>query len=152
MTKEIVRTAGAGAWCCQDLSATVIDARHEGVDIQAGVMPLEVLVGPDGLHHPNIAIVNGFEADGAVAYLASELIEGRTLVDLVDQQHRRRFGLERLPQLAAQDVVGDVVDAGVAKLRIAQPRHRVVFVESLLRLGGRLDVPLQQRAAARLLR
>ena len=29
----------------------VADARHEGVDIRAGVMPLEVLVGPDGRAH-----------------------------------------------------------------------------------------------------
>ncbi len=71
------------------------------------------------------------------------------LVDLVDQHHRRRRRLERLPQHAALDVVGDVADMLVAQLRIAQPRHRVVFVESLLGLGRRLDVPLQQRPRQR---
>ena len=35
----------------------------------------------------------------------------------------------------------------VAELAVAQPRHRVVFVEPLQRLGGRLDVPLDQRRA-----
>ena len=57
---------------------------------------------------------------------------------------------EGLPQFAALDVVGDVGDLGVAELAVAQPRHRVVFVEALLRLGGRLDVPGQQRRAERL--
>ena len=42
--------------------------------------------------------------------------------------------LERVPQHAALDVVRDVADVLVAELRIAQPRHRVVFVEALLRL------------------
>ena len=39
---------------------------------------------------------------------------------------------------------------GVAELAVAQPRHRVVFVEALLRLGGGLDVPGQQRRIERL--
>src|SRR5208282_3888100 len=47
-------------------------------------------------------------------------------------------------------VVADVLDAGVAQLAVAQPRHRVVFVEPLQRFGGRLDVPLDQRRAERL--
>ncbi len=42
------------------------------------------------------------------------------LVDLVDQQHRALVRRERLPQLAAANVVGDVVHALVAQLRIAQ--------------------------------
>ena len=57
--------------------------------------------------------------------------------------------LERLPQHAALDVVRDVGDVLVAELRVAQPRHRVVFVQALLRLGRRLDVPLEQRPAER---
>ena len=56
---------------------------------------------------------------------------------------------ERLPELALADVVGDVVDALVAELAVAQPRHRVIFVEALMRLGGRLDVPFDQRRAER---
>ena len=57
---------------------------------------------------------------------------------------------ERLPQLALADVVADVADARVAELAVAQAAHRVVFVEALQRLGGRLDVPLDQRHAERL--
>jgi hypothetical protein len=45
--------------------------------------------------------------------------------------------------------VRDVADVLVAELRIAQARHRVVFVQPLLRLGRRLDVPLQQRPPER---
>ena len=72
------------------------------------------------------------------------------LVDLVDQQHRPLVGDERVPQFAALDVVADVGDALVAELAVAQARHRVVFVEALQRLGGRLDVPLDQRRRQRL--
>ena len=72
------------------------------------------------------------------------------LVDLVDQQHRPLVGDEGVPQLAALDVVADVLDALVAELAVAQARHRVVFVEALQRLGGRLDVPFDQRRAERL--
>ena len=72
------------------------------------------------------------------------------LVDLVDQQHRPLVGNEGVPQFAALDVVADVLDALVAELAVAQARDRVIFVQALQRLGGRLDVPLDQRRAERL--
>jgi hypothetical protein len=67
------------------------------------------------------------------------------LVDLVDQQRHRLLGGEGLPQDALDDVVMDVLDLLVAELAVAQAAHRVVLVQALLRLGGALDVPLQQR-------
>jgi hypothetical protein len=57
--------------------------------------------------------------------------------------------LEGLPQRALHDVVADVADFLVAELRVAQARYGVVFVQALVRLGGGLDVPLQQRPAQR---
>src|SRR5260370_1087836 len=42
------------------------------------------------------------------------------LVNLVDQQDRRLWRLERLPELSRHDVVGNVVDALVAELAVAQ--------------------------------
>ena len=39
------------------------------------------------------------------------------------------------------------MDTRIAQLAVAQPRYRVVFVESLQRLGGRFDVPLDQGCA-----
>ena len=69
------------------------------------------------------------------------------LVDLVDEQHRALGRGERLPELAAPDVVADVRDPRVAELRVAQARDRVVLVEPLLRLRCRLDVPDEQRRA-----
>ncbi len=69
------------------------------------------------------------------------------LVDLVDQHHGLLIGLEGVPQLAAHDVVADVMHARIAKLPVAQAGDRVVFVKPLLRLGGGLDVPLDQRHA-----
>ena len=57
---------------------------------------------------------------------------------------------ERLPQFAAADVVGDVVDPRIAELAVAKPGDRVIFVEALMRLGRRLDVPFDQRRAERL--
>ncbi|KAG0930566.1 hypothetical protein G6F31_017001 [Rhizopus arrhizus] len=71
------------------------------------------------------------------------------LVDFVDQEHHRLVRLEGLPQRALHDVVADVSDFLVAQLRVAQARHRVVFVQALVRLGRGLDVPLQQGAAQR---
>src|SRR2546423_4152037 len=38
------------------------------------------------------------------------------LVYLVDQQDRRLWRLERLPELSRHDIVGDIVDAFVAEL------------------------------------
>ena len=72
------------------------------------------------------------------------------LVDLVDQQHGALVQRERLPQLALADVVADVGHALVAQLAVAQAAHGVVLVEALQRLGGRLDVPLDQRRSDRL--
>jgi 16S rRNA G1207 methylase RsmC len=43
------------------------------------------------------------------------------LVDLVDQEHGAPLALERPPQHAGHDVVGDVLDALVPELGIAQP-------------------------------
>ena len=72
------------------------------------------------------------------------------LVDLVDQQHGELGRGEGFPQLALLDVVADVVDALVAQLAVTQARHGVIFIEALLRLGGGLDVPLDQRGVQRL--
>ena len=72
------------------------------------------------------------------------------LVDLVDQQHRPLVGVEGFPELAAADVVADVLDPLVAQLAVAQAGDGVVFVEALLGLGGRLDVPGDQRGVERL--
>src|SRR6266581_2048880 len=72
------------------------------------------------------------------------------LVDLVDEEHDRRLGGERLPQHSAHYVVADLVHARVAELGVAQAAHRVVLVQALLRLGGGLDVPFEQRQPERL--
>ena len=75
------------------------------------------------------------------------------LVDLVDQQHARTIGVERLPHHALDDVVRNVLHAApihTSELRVAQSGHGVVFVQSLLCLGRRLDVPLQERHVERL--
>jgi hypothetical protein len=69
------------------------------------------------------------------------------LVERVDQQDGKLGAGERLPQLAALDVVGDVVDARIAELAVAQPRDRIIFVEALMGLGRRFDVPFDQRRA-----
>jgi hypothetical protein len=43
-----------------------------------------------------------------------------------------------------------IAHALVAELAVAQARHRVVFVEALLRLGGGFDMPFEERRADRL--
>jgi len=72
------------------------------------------------------------------------------LVHFVDQQHAGLVLREGVPQHALDDVVVDVVHSLVAELRVAQPADRVVLVQALLRLGGGLDVPLEQRDPQRL--
>ena len=58
------------------------------------------------------------------------------LVDFVDQQHGQLFRCERLPQLAALDVIANVVNAFIAQLAIAQTGYRIIFVKALMRLSG----------------
>ncbi len=69
------------------------------------------------------------------------------LVDFIDQQDRRRIGREGLPQLAAHDVVADVMDAFIAQLAVAQAADGVILVETLLCLRGRFDVPFDEGPA-----
>jgi hypothetical protein len=72
------------------------------------------------------------------------------LVDFVDQHDRRLVAFEGLPEHALHDVTGRCPRPWVAELRVAQPRDGIVFVEPLLGLGRRLDVPLEKRQAERL--
>ena len=72
------------------------------------------------------------------------------LVNLVDQQHDLFVRGKRLPELAALDIVFHVMHALFAKLAVAQPADGVVFVKTLLRLGGRFDIPFDQAHAKRL--
>jgi hypothetical protein len=78
------------------------------------------------------------------------------LVDLVDQQRHGLVGREGLPQHALDDVVADVLYfvavLGAAELAVAQAAYRVVLIQTLLRLGGGLDVPLQGAACRKRLR
>src|SRR5262249_10307322 len=67
------------------------------------------------------------------------------LVDLIDEQHGALVHRKRFPKLALADVVLDVTDPRVTQLAIAQAAHRIVFVEALHGLGGRFDVPLDER-------
>jgi hypothetical protein len=66
------------------------------------------------------------------------------LVDLVNQEHRLPVCGERLPQLAATNVICDVVDPLVTKLAVAQTAHRIVLVKPLLGFGRRLHRPFDQ--------
>ena len=69
------------------------------------------------------------------------------LVDLINQQYHLLLGFEGFPQLALDDVVADVLDLLVTELGIPQAGDRIVFVQSLLSLGGGFDVPGNQAQA-----
>ena len=75
------------------------------------------------------------------------------LVDLVNQQRDWLFGGKGLPQHALDNVVVDVLDpltpVQVRQLGVAQSADCVVLIQALLRLGGRFDVPLEQRHVQR---
>ena len=66
------------------------------------------------------------------------------LVNLVDQKHNALVGGKGLPQFAALDVVGHVVNPLVTQLTVAQPTDGVIFIKALLRARCRFDVPLNQ--------
>src|SRR5471032_336700 len=70
-----------------------------------------------------------------------------SLVNFVDQQDHPFFGLEGFPQLAFLQVIAYVVDFIDTQLRVAQTADGVVFVQPLMSLGGRLDVPGDQPGA-----
>ena len=116
---------------------------------QEGVGQFLFVVGGDDHHRP-VLRRNGLaglvdEELHAVEFeqqIVGELDVG--LVDLVDQHDGLLVGLERVPQLAADDVIADVVHARIAELAVAQAGDGVVFVQALLRLGGGLDVPLDE--------
>ncbi len=69
------------------------------------------------------------------------------LVDFIDQQNGTLFGLERFPELAFLDVVGNVMHLVDAQLGITQTTYRVILVQPLMRLGGGFDVPGNQLGA-----
>ena len=137
-----------------DLAIGEADVVEEAA-AQEGVGQLLLVVGGDhhdrtlhGLHDLLRLVDVELHAIELEQQVVGELDVG--LVDLVDQQHRPLLGGEGVPQLAALDVVADVLDPLVAQLAVAQARDGVVLVEALLRLGGRLDVPFDQRRADRL--
>ncbi len=54
------------------------------------------------------------------------------------------LGLECFPQLALDDVIGNVMNAFVAQLAVAQARNRIIFIKPLLGPGGGFDRPGDQ--------
>ena len=64
------------------------------------------------------------------------------LIDLINEEHDLLVRIESLPQLATLNVVGNVVNTLASQLRVSKSRDRVILIETLLRLGGRLNVPL----------
>jgi len=69
--------------------------------------------------------------------------------ETVVAQHRPFVRDERFPHLTAHDVVRDVLHPRIAELPVAQALHRVIFIEAVLRLGGRLHVPFDERRVER---
>ena len=53
------------------------------------------------------------------------------------------------PERPELDVLRDVADVAVAEARVVEALHGVVDVEAVLGLGGRLDLPADQRQAER---
>ena len=66
------------------------------------------------------------------------------LVDLVDQEHHLMLAGECPAKGAEPDVLADVGHVVVTEAAVLQPLHRVVDIEAISRLGGRLDVPGDQ--------
>ena len=63
------------------------------------------------------------------------------LVDLVDQQDHLLLVRERLAQLAELDILFNIVHAFTAELAVVQTLDGVVYIQAVLSLCRRLDVP-----------
>ena len=66
-----------------------------------------------------------------------------TAIDLVDQQHVALAGGEDAAERAELDVAADIGDVAGAEAAVVEALHRVVHVQPVGGLGGRLDVPGQ---------
>ena len=121
---------------------------------QEGVRQLLLVVGGDDDHgalarlDPLASLVDvEFHAIQLQQQIVGELDVG--LVDLVDEEHRPLLGGEGLPQLATADVMTYLPHPRIPELGVPQSRHRIVFVEPLLGLGGGLDVPADEVSTER---
>ncbi len=68
-----------------------------------------------------------------------------SLVDFVDEENGADVAVESLPQLALADVIADIGDARVTQLAVAQAGDSIIFIETLMGLGRRFDVPFDER-------
>ena len=126
---------------------------------QKRIGQLFFVVGGNKHHGPVFGLdqLAGFVAIKLHAVELAQQIVGElniSLVNFVNQQGHGLVGGKGLPQHALHNVVANVLHAGGAiggvELAVAQAAYGVVFVQTLLCLGGAFDVPLQQRQAQRL--
>jgi len=108
---QVVEHIGAGGM------GVVYRARDTklGRDVALKFLPAEFTTDPDRLHrferearllaslnHPNIAVIHGFEQDGARSFLVLELVEGATLAD--------RLATGALPIPEALSIAGEIAE------------------------------------------
>jgi hypothetical protein len=115
---------------------------------QEGVGQLLLVVAGDDHQRPLFGHDVGGRSRSTVKRICVELeqeIVGELevgLVDLVDQQHDGASAARNAwPQRPELDVLADVAHVAVAEAAVVQALHRVVDVQPVLGLGGRLDVP-----------
>ena len=149
-TYEIIAPLGAGGM------GEVYRARDARLkrDIAIKVLPPDVTSSPDrlarfereattvaGLNHPNIVVVYSFEEDGGIRFLTMELVEGRSLAELVTPGG--------LPLTQLLDLAIPIADALVAAHekgvvhRDLKPANVMVTREGRLKV---LDFGLAKRA------
>jgi len=124
---EVLGTLGAGGM------GKVLRARDTRLDREVAlkVLPaswaLAEARAAAGLKHPGIAAVYDVGEDAGVAYMVSELVEGRTLRDMLADGP--------LPQRQAVDLAAQIADAAAAA-HAAGITHRDLKPENILVMGG----------------
>ena len=71
------------------------------------------------------------------------------LVDLVYQEHHLLLAVKGLPQLAQLDVMGDVIHPFLAELPVIKALDCIIYIQPLLRLSRRFDIPDNQPLSQR---
>ena len=146
--------ASRSGWCtrrCARIMACVRELDEvEDAAAQEGVRQLLLVVRRDEhdgpLHCADVSCVSGMEKRIASSSRSRSLGNSRSALSISSMRRTTRSAAANAsPERAELDVAADVGHVAVAEAAVVEALHGVVDVEAVLRLGGRLDVPGDER-------